>query len=149
MSFEVLYDNPYFVAAGARNPWVRRRHVELAELIDELWVLPTGGHSVRSRSSGTSFGAKGLPFPARPWSPHGLEMTINLLGTGRYLTIHPESVFTFPAKHPFIRKLPVELPIVSGPIGILTLKNRVLSPAAQLFIDCAREVAKPLAKAKR
>ena len=76
-------------------------------------------------------------------------MTINLLGTGRYLTIHPESVFTFPVKHPFISKLSVALPIVSGPIGILTLKNRVLSPAAQLVIDCARETAKPLAKRGR
>jgi hypothetical protein len=76
-------------------------------------------------------------------------MTINLLGTGRYLTIHPESVFTFPVKHPFIRKLPVALPIVSGPIGILTLKNRALSSPAQLFISCAREIAKPSAKRNR
>ena len=35
------------------------------------------------------------------------------------------------------------------PIGIITLKNCTLGPAAQLFIDCAREVAKPLAKGKR
>jgi hypothetical protein len=34
------------------------------------------------------------------------------------------------------------------PSGIVTLKNRALSPVAQLFIDCAREVAKPLAKRK-
>ena len=40
----------------------------------------------------------------------GLEMTNNLLRTGRYLAFHPESVLTFPAKHPFIRKLPIELP---------------------------------------
>jgi len=33
-------------------------------------------------------------------------------------------------------------------IGTVTLKNRTLSPAAQLFIDAAREVAKPLAKRK-
>jgi len=32
--------------------------------------------------------------------------------------------------------------------GIVTLKNRTLSPVAQLFIECAREVAKPLAKRK-
>ena len=75
-------------------------------------------------------------------------MTMNLLGTGRYVAVYPESVFTFPTKHPFIRKLPIELPIVSGPIGILTLKNRVLSPAAQLFIDCARQVVKPLTDRK-
>jgi DNA-binding transcriptional LysR family regulator len=76
-----------------------------------------------------------------------LEMTINLVSTGRYLAIHPESVFSFP-KQPFIRNLPVELPITNAPIGILTLKNRTLSQAAQLFVDCAREVAKPLAKRK-
>jgi len=34
------------------------------------------------------------------------------------------------------------------PIGIVTLKNRTLSPVAQLFIETAREVAKPLAKRK-
>jgi hypothetical protein len=34
------------------------------------------------------------------------------------------------------------------PNGIVTLKNRTLSPVAQLFIDCAREIAKPLARRK-
>ena len=42
-----------------------------------------------------------------------------------------------PDKHPFLSELNVKLPIVSGPIGILTLKRRILSPVAQLFIDCA------------
>ena len=45
--------------------------------------------------------------------------------------------------------LPVELPMARVPIGIVTLKNRTLSPVAQLFIEHAREVAKPLAKRKR
>jgi DNA-binding transcriptional LysR family regulator len=147
MIFEVLYDNPYFVAAGAKNPWSRRRHVELAELIDQMWVLPSAdtrfGFLARE-----IFDKKGLPCPRASVLSHGLEMTINLLGTGHYLAIHPESVFTFPMKHPFIKKLPIELPVVSGPIGILSLKNRVLSPASQLFIACAREVAKPLAHRK-
>jgi hypothetical protein len=31
---------------------------------------------------------------------------------------------------------------------IVTLKDRTLSPVAQLFIDCAREIARPLAKMK-
>jgi DNA-binding transcriptional LysR family regulator len=145
MSFEVLYDNPYFVAAGATSPWLRRRRIELADLVDELWAMPPAGSRLGSVVR-EIFGAKGLACPRAAVIANGLEMTVNLLSTGRYLTIHPESVFTFPAKHPFIRKLPIELPIVSGPIGILTLKNRALNPAAQLFIEAAREVAKPLAK---
>jgi hypothetical protein len=40
--------------------------------------------------------------------------------------------------------LSVELPIVSGAVGILTLKDRALSPAAQIFIRCAREVVQAL-----
>jgi DNA-binding transcriptional LysR family regulator len=145
MSFEVLYDNPYFVAAGVKSPWARRRRIELADLITEPWILPPAGTRFGSLARDI-FGAKGLACPRAAVIASGLETTINLVGTGRYLTIYPESVFTFPVAHPFIRKLPIELPIVSGPIGILTLKNRALNPAAQLFIETAREVAKPLAK---
>jgi hypothetical protein len=32
------------------------------------------------------------------------------------------------------------------PIGIVTLRNRALGPVAQLFIEHAREIAKPSAK---
>jgi hypothetical protein len=42
--------------------------------------------------------------------------------------------------------VPVELPTTRWPIGIITLKKRTLSPLAQLFIECARDIAKPLAK---
>ena len=47
---------------------------------------------------------------------------------------------------PFLSELNVKLPIVNGPIGILTLKRRTLSPVAQLFIDCAHEAAEPLVR---
>jgi DNA-binding transcriptional LysR family regulator len=148
VSFEALYDNPYFVAAGTTSRWARRRHIELADLVDGLWIFPPAGNRLELIARDI-FSAKGLPCPRAAVVSYGLEMTVNLLGTGRYLAIQPESVFTFPRKHPFIRKLPVALPIVSGPIGILTLKNRVLGPAAQLVINCAREIAKPLAKSNR
>jgi DNA-binding transcriptional LysR family regulator len=147
MSFEVLYDNPYFVAAGAKNALTRRRHVELADLIGEPWVLPPEdtrfGWLARD-----IFNVSGLSCPRAAVIATSIELINNLLRTGRYLAIHPESIFTFPTRHPFIRRLPVELPVVSGPIGFLTMKNRILSPAAQLFIETARELAKPLAGKK-
>jgi hypothetical protein len=42
--------------------------------------------------------------------------------------------------------LPIELPMTQRSVGIITLKKRTLSPLAQLFIECAREVAKPLSR---
>jgi hypothetical protein len=47
-----------------------------------------------------------------------------------------------------IKRLPIELPIPPLPVGIATLKNRTISPAAQLFIRTAREVAQSMVKSK-
>jgi len=74
---------------------------------------------------------------------------MSLLATGRFLTIFAASALRFSIRRPELRVLPVELPMASVPTGIVTLKNRSLSPAVQLFVDAARKVAKPLAKRKR
>lgn len=145
LSFEFLFESPYVVAAGASNPWVKRRRIALAELMDELWALPPPDSRFGSFVVDT-FRASGLDFPRAIAVTSALEMRANLLKTGRYLAIFPEFWLRLPDRHPFVRKLPVELPIASGPIGIVTLKNRALSPVAELFIEAAREVAKPLAK---
>lgn len=44
--------------------------------------------------------------------------------------------------------LPVKLQHAGAPVGIITLKNRTLSPTARLVIETARDVAKPLARRK-
>jgi len=41
----------------------------------------------------------------------------------------------------------IQMPMSSMPNGIVTLKNRTLGPVARIFIEHAREVAKPLARA--
>jgi DNA-binding transcriptional LysR family regulator len=145
LSFETLYENPYVVAAGINNPWVRRRRIGLGDLVGELWALPPPDSAVGSVAV-EAFRASGLEVPHATVVAFAHEMRINLLRTGRYLTILPQSVLRVPDKHPFLSELNVKLPIVSGPIGILTLKRRTLSPVAQLFIDCAHEIAEPLAR---
>jgi hypothetical protein len=48
----------------------------------------------------------------------------------------------FSAERLQLKILPVNLPIKPWHVGIVTLKNRMMSPVAQRFIDCARAVAK-------
>ena len=76
-------------------------------------------------------------------------MRISLLATGRFVTIFPASILKFPTTRSEIKVLGVELPGAHVQNVIVTLKNRRLSPVAQLFINCAREDAKTLAKRKR
>ena len=73
---------------------------------------------------------------------------MRLLASGRFISMFVASVLRFPAPHSDIKILPVKLPLARVPNGIVTLKNRTLSPLAQLFIEHAREVARPLATEK-
>jgi len=145
--FEFLFDDSYVVAAGAQNQWVRRRRIEIAELVNELWVLPPPDSVIGSIVM-DAFRASGLDYPRVSVVTDCPHMRISLLATGRFVTIFPASAFRFLTKRSELKVLPVELPMARRPNGIVTLKNRALSPVAKLFIDCAREVAKPLAKRK-
>jgi DNA-binding transcriptional LysR family regulator len=144
LNFEFLFDDAYVVAAGAKSPWARRRRIALAELVNEPWVLPPL-ESVPGSVMAKAFPGTGLAYP-RATVFTGAEVRLSLLTTGRFLTIVPASALRFPTRRPEIKILPVELPEPHVPTGIVTLKNRALSPVARLFIAHAREVAKPLAR---
>jgi len=148
-AFELLFDDSsYFIVAGARSPWARRRKIALPDLVNESWVLPPAAGSRAASVVTNAFRAHGLDRPRTTVVAAPAEVRISLLMTGRYLTIFSASALTLPTKRSEIKVLPVELPTESTPIGILTLRNRTLSPIAQLLIENAREVAKPLAKRK-
>ncbi len=145
--FEALYDDLFVVVAGAKNPWARRRRIGLAELVNESWVLPPP-ESVIGSVAVETFRASGLDYPRVTVVTVPREVRMSLVATGRFLTILPKSALRFSSGRPEIKVLPVKLPISRGPIGIVTLKNRTLSPVARLFIDAAREVGEAAGKEK-
>jgi DNA-binding transcriptional LysR family regulator len=145
--FEALYDDSHVIAAGTKSPWVRRRRIELAELATEPWVLPPPESGIGPVHV-EAFRASGLDYPRSTVVASSPEVRMSLLATGRFLTIFPTSVLRFSTNRLELKILPVELPLARVPTGIVTLKNRTLSPVAGLFIEHTREVAKPMAKRK-
>jgi DNA-binding transcriptional LysR family regulator len=146
LGFEILYVSSFVVVAGSRNLWVRRRRIALAELMNESWVLPPP-ESVPAPAYLEAFRASGLDYPRAAVFAAPTGVRLDLVATGRFLTIMPISILRF-SKRPDIKVLPVKLQHARAPIGIVTLKNRTLSPVVQLFIETSREVAKPLALRK-
>ena len=144
MDAEVLYDEQEVVVAGADNSWTRRRKIDLAELMHEPWTLPPPD-TLSGSVIAEAFRENGLDLPPSTIITATVPVRSALLATGRFLTIIPSSVLKFSVNNPVLKRLPVELPTTERPVGIITLKNRTISPVAQLFIDCAREVAKTLA----
>lgn len=148
LDFDKLCDNSYVVMAGAKNPWTSRRQVKLEDLMNEQWVLPPPDSQVGAFIA-EAFGARGLNYPSATVIAFAYEVRVSLLETNRYLTILPESVLRLPTTQHRIKMLPVNLRLRPKPIGIVTVKGRTLSPAAQLFIDTAHEVAKRLTDSSR
>jgi DNA-binding transcriptional LysR family regulator len=142
---ETLFHDPPLVVAGAKNRWANRRKAELAELIDERWILPRPDTAVGALIAQT-FHAAGLQVPQPAVTANSIHMNNALLASGHFLTMHPRSLVKLGAGRPSIKVVPVKLNSQRAPVGIVTLKNRAVSPVARLVIDCIREVARPLAK---
>jgi DNA-binding transcriptional LysR family regulator len=144
---EFLLDDRHAVMADARSKWARRRGVQLADLINELWILPPPD-SIMGPQIAAGFRACGLEPPRAQVISFSLPLHHHLLAAGQFITLLPMSVVYF-AKHMLLKALPVEAPKIPRPTGIIRLKNRTSSPLAEIFINCAREVAKPLAKRRQ
>jgi len=144
---EAVHEQPLVVVAGIENPWLRRRKIRLADLVNEPWTWPPPGSRYDTLIA-EAFRADGLRPPRPAVYTHAINLRISLAATGRFLTVVPDSAVSIPSKYPSIRKLPVVRPTTRQGIHLVTLKKRTLSPLAQRFIDCAREIAKPRAKGK-
>jgi DNA-binding transcriptional LysR family regulator len=145
LAVDVLFDDRVVVVAGAQSRWARSRRVLLADLINEPWILPPA-ESVPGLMAVEFFRASGLELPQAPLTTLSMHLCCKLVASGRFLATLPTSILRFGGKNLALKVLPVKLPIQPRPVGIVRLKNRTPNPVAQLFIDCAREVAKPLTK---
>jgi DNA-binding transcriptional LysR family regulator len=145
LNAEILFDDPLFVVAGTSSKWARRRSIDPAELLNETWCLPPYDKLIGSRIA-EAFRAQGLDVPRHTVMSGSIQLSNALLATGRFLGVLSDSTLRLSGKRLSLQALPVEFSIRPGPVGIVTLKDRTVGPAAQLFIDHARKVAKPLAK---
>lgn len=142
---EILFYDRTLVVAGLNNPWTRRRKIKLAELTNELWSL-SPPDTIIGMLVEQAFRANGLDMPRYSAMTSSIQVHSALLNSGRYLSTLPSSALHFTSKQLALKILPVDFGIPPWPIAITALKNRTESPVARVFVECAREVSKPLAK---
>jgi DNA-binding transcriptional LysR family regulator len=139
----ILFHDHLRLVVGTKSRWARRRKVTLAELVDEPWcVAPSAVGSLMA----DAFLASGLKMPRIAVTTTTAHLLFQLLESGCFVGHFGDRLLHFYASRFALKKLPVELPIQPFAVAIVTLKNRTISPVAQLFIECAREVAHPLVK---
>jgi DNA-binding transcriptional LysR family regulator len=143
LTCELLFDEPFLAVAGINSKLARRRHVALEDLTSEPWVLPPYD-SVPGSLILQMFRASELQPPQASIVTLSGQLTVTLIASGRFVGVLPSSVAKF-HRRAGLKILPLKLPAVHVGASIVTVKNRTLSPSARLFIDCARQVIKPIA----
>lgn len=143
LQFEMLYEDSLVIVAGGRHPLAKRRKVRLAELLNEPWVL-TSPESDLGPIALRTFTAAGLKVPTGRVLCFSTDIRLTLVTSGRFLTVCADSMLRFPTTRSDVKVLALNVTPPKVPVGIFTLKNRVVGPVAQLFVQHAREVTEPL-----
>jgi len=136
---ETLFDEPFVAVCGMRSRWARRRKVALADLADAPWILPPYD-SVPGSLILEIFHANKVRPPRASLVTLSGHLTAILIGSGRFVGLLPCSVARFSASRAGLKILAINLPTPRLATAIITVKNRTLSPLAELFIECARKI---------
>jgi DNA-binding transcriptional LysR family regulator len=139
----ILFEDNSRVIVGTNNPLARRRRVTLADLVDEPWCV---ARSAIGSHVADAFGAAGLPAPRLALTATSVHLMFQLLEGGRFVGHFGDKMLHFYTNRFALRRLPVELPATPFSVAVVTVKNRTVSPVAQIFVDCARDVAGTLAR---
>ena len=137
---EPLFPERMLVVSGRRSAWCRRRRVELSELAKESWVLPPA-ESIPGQICVELFQACGADLPVAKMVTLSIHLQQALVADGDCLTLLPQSLMKFAGERLHLKEVPVVLPPQESSVGLITLRNRTLSPLARRFIDQARIVA--------
>jgi DNA-binding transcriptional LysR family regulator len=147
LNVEVLFLEQMVIVAGRQSRWARRRKIDIAELIDEPWVL-TESDTLSYLRIAEAFAARGLGAPKRILQTLSSHIRVNLAASGSHVTTVANSTLRVYGERFALKALPVDFPARPWPAVIVTLKNRTLGPVVERFIQHVRDFTLPMREDK-
>jgi DNA-binding transcriptional LysR family regulator len=144
LSVEILFDDKAIIAAGANSRWARKRKIDLKDLLDASWV-GTSRQTLTTTLMEQAFLASNLPAPKMRVVTFSVQVRAHLLASSDFVSAMPKSMLHLNPECRGLKELPIRLPSPKFPVAIVTLKNRTLTPAAELFLDSLRSYVKATA----
>jgi DNA-binding transcriptional LysR family regulator len=136
----ILAEEAVTLVAGRHHPLAARRQLRWPDLAGYPWVLPPVGALLRAPLE-RAFELHAMPMPmncVETLSAHllcsYLQLTDAIAFIGKDVSRHYESLG-------LISILPLELPRLMRPVGVVWNRQRSPSPSAQLMIECLEQAA--------
>jgi DNA-binding transcriptional LysR family regulator len=136
----MLGDEPVCAVARPGHPLMQAGVLTLAQLEQEQWIVPPKGSVLRHRFE-LMFCEAGLGAPRHIIETSALLFVTRMLQQSDFLAVVPVEVGAYYASFGMVSVLPVELSCSMDAFGLITRKDWLLSPAAQIVLRALREAS--------
>jgi DNA-binding transcriptional LysR family regulator len=147
LNAEILFRDKITAVVAPSHPLARRRKVGLRDLVNEWWALGPSDTFLAQLLS-AAFRAEGLPNPRTVVTTLSIQLRLDLMQTGRFVTVYSGAMMAHPARTFPFRSLPIDFGNAAGPMAAITLKGRQAPGALKLLQNEMRSVAKLIAGAE-
>jgi DNA-binding transcriptional LysR family regulator len=133
LRYEMLTDEPVCAVARPGHPLLNVQSLGLRDVVDSGWIVSPSGSVLRHRFD-LMFQEEGLQAPSNVIETASLMFTTKMLQQSDMLSVVAIDVARYYADHGLLAVLPMSLPCQMDAFGIITRRDRLLSPAAKVML---------------
>ena len=138
--YEPLTEEPISVVARPGHPLLSATGLTLTDIAEAGWIVPPAGSVLRHRFE-LMFQEIGLRAPVNLIETGALLFTTKMLQKSDMLSVLATDVARYYEEHGLMAVLPIDLPCQMEAFGIITRRDRLLSPAAEVMLRAIRATA--------
>lgn len=136
---EALYDEAMHIIARPDHPLASLAKPSWADLAGQPWVMPPPWASSRIKLNQLFYKHK-LDPPTNLVESASFLVTLSFVRERAALAFVARDVARYLEREGLARALRIKVAIELPPVGIITLRNRIRTPACELLMDCLRQV---------
>ncbi len=140
LKFEALYEEPMCIVTKKNHRLTKRKLLRFSSLAKEEWVLPTPDSIYRKRMD-EAFRKAGVSPPHPAVESMSVLTNMLLIQESEMLAVMPAKMAKHYANLGELDILTVKPPTLSGPVGVISVLGRPLTPATTDFIQALRDSA--------
>lgn len=140
LRYEVLTEEPICVVARPGHPLLNTKNLGMQDMAEAGWIVPPAGSVLRHRFE-LMFQEAGLRAPVNVIETGALLFTSKMLQKSDMLSVLATDVARYYAEHGLMSILPIDVPCQMEAFGIITRRDRLLSPAAEVMLRAIRLAA--------
>ncbi|UDF36957.1 UNVERIFIED_ORG: LysR family transcriptional regulator [Shinella sp. XGS7] len=140
LEMEALYEEPMCVVAPAGHALARKTRPQWDHLAQAAWVMPPPWASSRIKLH-QQFYRHGVNPPVDIVESASFLVTLNTMQQRGALGFWARSVARHYEALGLVKIVRIPVAIELPPVGIITMRGRLRTPASEQLIDCLRQVA--------